>query len=110
MPTAPIRNPAIAGPMTRAPLNNDELSAIAFVIEMVGKDDLMNAIALNSSLFNGARVIGPAIAGFLISVLSIAWSYFLNGLSYIAVIAGLLLMRLPYNPSPPKTTSEAGPR
>jgi MFS family permease len=77
----------------------------AFVIEMVGKDDLMNAIALNSSLFNGARVIGPAIAGLLISVLSIAWCYFLNGLSYIAVIAGLLLMRLPYNPNPPKTTS-----
>src|SRR5467141_3845317 len=53
------------------------------------------AIALNSSLFNGARVIGPAIAGFLIGALGIAWCYFLNGLSYIAVIAGLLLMRLP---------------
>src|SRR6266576_2910241 len=52
-----------------------------------------------------ALVIGPAIAGLLISVLSIAWCYFLNGLSYIAVITGLLLMRLPYNPSPPRTTS-----
>ncbi len=77
----------------------------AFVVEMVGKDDLMNAIALNSSIFNAARVIGPAIAGLLIGTVGIAWCYFLNGLSYIAVIAGLLLMRLPYNPSPPKTTS-----
>src|SRR5436309_1310659 len=66
----------------------------SFIVEMVGKDDLMNAIALNSSLFNGARVLGPAIAGFLIGALGIAWCYFLNGLSYIAVIAGLLLMRL----------------
>jgi MFS family permease len=67
----------------------------SFVYDMVGKDDLMNAIALNSSLFNGARVIGPAIAGLLISAVGIAWCYFLNGLSFIAVIAGLLLMTLP---------------
>ena len=67
----------------------------SFVYDMVGKDDLMNAIALNSSLFNGARVIGPAIAGVLIAAVGIAWCYFLNGLSYIAVIAGLLLMTLP---------------
>ncbi|HWC73035.1 MAG TPA: MFS transporter [Gemmatimonadales bacterium] len=67
----------------------------SFIVEMVGKEDLMNAIALNSSLFNGARVIGPAIAGVLIGALGIAWCYFLNGLSYIAVIAGLLMMRLP---------------
>jgi MFS family permease len=77
----------------------------AFVVEMVGKDDLMNAIALNSSLFNAARVIGPAIAGLLIGTVGIAWCYFLNGLSYIAVIAGLLMMRLPYDPRSPKTTS-----
>jgi MFS family permease len=67
----------------------------SFVYDMVGKDDLMNAIALNSSLFNGARVIGPAIAGVLIGAVGIAACYFLNGLSYIAVIAGLLLMKLP---------------
>ena len=77
----------------------------SFVVEMVGKDDLMNAIALNSSLFNAARVIGPAIAGLLIGAVGIAWCYFLNGVSYIAVIAGLLMMRLPPNPQPPKTTS-----
>ena len=67
----------------------------SFVYDMVGKDDLMNAIALNSSLFNGARVIGPAIAGLLIAAVGIAACYFLNGLSYIAVIVGLLMMTLP---------------
>jgi len=77
----------------------------SFIVEMVGKDDLMNAIALNSSLFNGARVIGPAIAGFLIGAVGIAWCYFLNGVSYIAVIAGLLMMRLPPRPPRPQTAS-----
>src|SRR2546425_6755357 len=77
----------------------------SFVVEMVGKDDLMNAIALNSSLFNAARVVGPALAGFLIGAVGIAWCYFLNGLSYIAVIAGLLLMRLRPSPRPARTTS-----
>ena len=77
----------------------------SFVFDMVGKDDLMNAIALNSSLFNGARVIGPAIAGVLIGAVGIAWCYFLNGLSYIAVIAGLLLMRLPPRPPQVQTAS-----
>ena len=77
----------------------------SFIVEMVGKDDLMNAIALNSSLFNAARVIGPAIAGLLIGAVGIAWCYFLNGLSYIAVIVGLLMMRLPNDPRPAKTTS-----
>src|SRR5881628_1684648 len=80
----------------------------SFIVEMVGKDDLMNAIALNSSLFNAARVIGPAIAGVLIGALGIAWCYFLNGLSYIAVIAGLLLMRLPATIRPARTTSTWG--
>src|SRR6266850_2009835 len=77
----------------------------SFIVEMVGKDDLMNAIALNSSVFNAARVIGPALAGFLIGAIGIAWCYFLNGLSYIAVIAGLLLMRLPPKPPLQKTAS-----
>src|SRR5262245_5939863 len=77
----------------------------SFVVEMVGKEDLMNAIALNSSLFNGARVIGPAIAGFLIGAVGIAVCYLLNGLSYIAVIVGLLLMRLPPRTTASKTAS-----
>src|SRR6266566_2490525 len=77
----------------------------SFIVEMVGKDDLMNAIALNSSLFNAARVIGPAIAGVLIGTKGIAFCYFVNGLSYIAVITGLLMMRLPAYSRPAKATS-----
>jgi predicted MFS family arabinose efflux permease len=65
----------------------------------------MNAIALNSSLFNAARVVGPAIAGVLIGTKGIAFCYFLNGLSYIAVIAGLLMMRLPPYTRPAQATS-----
>jgi MFS family permease len=67
----------------------------SFLVEMVGKEDLMNAIALNSSMFNAARVVGPAIAGALIGLVGVGVCFLLNGLSYIAVIAGLLAMRLP---------------
>ncbi len=67
----------------------------AFVIEMVGKDDLVNAIALNSSIVNAARAIGPAIAGILVAAVGEGWCFLLNGLSYIAVITGLLMMSLP---------------
>ncbi len=66
----------------------------SFLVDMVGKEDLMNAIALNSSMFNGARVIGPAIAGFLVARLGEGWCFFVNGVSYIAVIAGLMLMNV----------------
>jgi MFS family permease len=66
----------------------------SFLVDMVGKEDLMNAIALNSSMFNGARVIGPAIAGFLVARLGEGWCFFANGISYIAVIAGLMLMNV----------------
>lgn len=67
----------------------------AFVPEMIErKEDLANAIALNSSMFNGARLIGPAIAGFLIATLGTSYCFLIDGLSYIAVIAGLLAMKL----------------
>ena len=66
-----------------------------FLIDMVGREDLMNAIALNSSMFNGARIIGPAIAGILVAKIGEGWCFFANGVSYIAVIAGLLMMRVP---------------
>ncbi|MFZ0336295.1 MAG: MFS transporter [Candidatus Acidiferrales bacterium] len=66
----------------------------AFLVEMVGREDLMNAIALNSSMFNGARVIGPAIAGILVASIGEGWCFFANSVSYIAVIAGLLMMKL----------------
>ncbi len=67
----------------------------SFVVEMVGKEDLMNAIALNSSLFNGARVFGPALAGVLIGIVGVAGCFFLNGVSYLAIVGAYLAMRLP---------------
>ncbi|HEX7417430.1 MAG TPA: MFS transporter [Steroidobacteraceae bacterium] len=67
----------------------------AFVVDMVGRDDLMNAIALNSSIFNGARIVGPALAGALVAALGEGWCFLLNSLSYIAVLTGLALMKLP---------------
>jgi len=66
----------------------------AFFVQMVGKEDLPNAIALNSSIFNGARVVGPAIAGFAIAWVGEGWCFFLNGLSFVAVIVALLMMRI----------------
>jgi MFS family permease len=66
----------------------------SFLIEMVGREDLLNAIALNSTMFNGARVAGPAIAGLLVAHIGEGWCFFLNGVSYIAVLAGLLMMRI----------------
>src|SRR3990170_1963268 len=63
----------------------------AFIVDMVGRDDLMNAIALNSSMVNGTRVVGPAVAGLLVAAVGEGWCFLLNGVSYLAVIAGLLL-------------------
>jgi MFS family permease len=67
----------------------------SFIVELVGKEDLGNAIALNSSAFNAARIVGPAVGGILIGTVGLAMCYFLNGVSYVAVVAGLLLMRMP---------------
>jgi MFS family permease len=67
----------------------------AFVVEMVGMEDLPNAIALNSMMFNGARTIGPAIAGMLIYLVGTAACFFLNGVSYLAVIWSLVAMNVP---------------
>jgi MFS family permease len=66
----------------------------SFLVDMVGKEDLMNAIALNSSMFNGARVIGPAVAGILVAKIGEGWCFAANSISYIAVIIGLALMRV----------------
>nr|WP_026486608.1 MFS transporter [Caldanaerobius polysaccharolyticus] len=67
----------------------------SFIIELVGRKDLMNAIALNSSIFNLARILGPAVAGVLIGVLGIAVCFYLNALSFIAVLTGLWLIDVP---------------
>jgi MFS family permease len=67
----------------------------AFVLDMVGRDDLLNAIALNSSMVNGARIVGPAVAGLLVAAVGEAWCFSINAVSYIAVITGLVLMQVP---------------
>jgi MFS family permease len=66
----------------------------AFVVEMVGREDLPNAVALNSSLFNMARVLGPGIGGLLIAWLGVAPLFLLNGISFIAVIIGLAMINM----------------
>ncbi|MGW2286733.1 MFS transporter [Streptomyces phaeochromogenes] len=65
----------------------------SFVSEMVGPDQLQNAVSLNSANFQSARLVGPAVAGLLITSVGTGWAFLLNGLSFVAPIAGLLLMR-----------------
>jgi MFS family permease len=77
----------------------------SFVVDLVGKEDLANGIALHSAVFNSARLIGPALGGALIALIGIAWCFFLNGVSFLAVIAGLWAMRLP-----PRASSSGMPR
>ena len=64
----------------------------AFVVELVGKEHLANAIALNSGTFHAARVVGPAAAGLLVANVGIPWAFFLNGVSFLAVLGGLFRM------------------
>jgi MFS family permease len=64
----------------------------AFAVEMVGREDIGNAVALNSAMFNGARVIGPALAGLAIGAFGVALAFFIDALSYLAVIGALLAM------------------
>jgi len=71
----------------------------AFLVEMVsGREDLASAIALNSSVFNAARLVGPAMAGFMIALVGEGVVFLLNGLSYVAVIAALVAMRIEPRP------------
>lgn len=70
----------------------------SFVAQLVPRADLSNAIALNSSLFHLARFLGPAIAGVLVAWLGEGWVFFVNGLTFIAVLVGLLAIRLPAEP------------
>jgi MFS family permease len=77
----------------------------SFMVDLVGKDDLMNAIALNSSAFNATRVLGPAVAGLLISAVGVAVCFLLNAASYVAVIVGLARMKLPPHPPAESTTN-----
>ncbi len=77
----------------------------AFVPDMVGKDDLPNAIAMNSMMFNSARVIGPAVAGLALAAVGAAWCFTINGISFLAVLIGLWLMDLPARKPIQHTTS-----
>jgi MFS family permease len=65
----------------------------SFIVEMTSKEDLTNAIALNCAMFNGARMIGPAVAGLLVDRFGVALAFGLNGLSFVAVILALAAMR-----------------
>lgn len=65
----------------------------AFVPELVDRESLLNAVALNSAIFNGARVVGPALGGLLVANIDLSLNFFLNAASFIAVIAGLLLIQ-----------------
>jgi len=77
----------------------DAPSRLAFVLEMVDREDLINAVALNSSMFNLATVMGPAAAGLAYARFGPGWCFVLNGISFIAIIIGLSLMKLkPWTP------------
>jgi MFS family permease len=85
----------------------------AFVVEMVGRDDLPNAIAINSMTFNAARVVGPAFGGVLLATVGSAWCFAINGFSFLAVIVSLLAMKIPpapkrYDPRSPWEQLKSG--
>jgi MFS family permease len=82
----------------------------SFSVEMVGRQDVANAVALNSALFNAARIIGPAVAGLTIGAFDISVAFLVNGLSFIGVLAALLLMRERELNSPPPMPRPASVR
>ena len=85
-------------------LNNcfENPSRQAFVLEMVGTDDLRNAVSLNSTLVNAARAVGPAVAGLLIATVGTGWCFAVNALSFVAVVTSLATMdRAQLRPAPP---------
>jgi MFS family permease len=72
----------------------------AFLAETVSRDNIVNAIALNSSMLNGARIVGPAIAGIVVAAFGEGWCFLLNAVSYLAVIGALLMMHVEQVPHP----------
>lgn len=80
----------------------EQPARLAFVVDIVGKEDLTNAVALNSSVYNGARIVGPSIAGLLVAWIGEAGCFFVNGISYLGVILALLAVRLPSQTMPKK--------
>ncbi len=72
----------------------------SYITDLVGRADVPNAVALNSVVFNGARIVGPAVAGLLIARFGVGLAFFLNGLSFVAVLGALLATRTPGDPDP----------
>jgi MFS family permease len=86
----------------------DNTARQTFVKDMVGREDMPNAIALNSALFNLSRIIGPSLAGIALATIGSAWCFFLNGMSFLAVIYGLWVMELPSFAPPTRKGSVLG--
>ena len=80
----------------------------SFVVEMVPEDEINNAVSLNSALMTSSRVVGPALAGLLVSTVGYGWAFLGDGVSYLAVIAGLWLMRSDELRSAPVTPKARG--
>ena len=78
----------------------DAPARISFVLELVEREDMNNAIALNSTMYNTATVVGPSVAGLTYAAFGAAWCFMINGLSFIAVIVALLLMHIKMEPQP----------
>ncbi len=89
-PVALIYAVAFAGGVLTA---FDSPARRSFVVEMVPRDHINNAVSLNSAIMTGARVVGPALAGVLVATVGFGWTFLIDGVSYVAVLAGLLLMR-----------------
>jgi len=86
---------AIIALMNGVALGFDMPARQAFTVEMASKEDLLNAISLNSSVVNGARILGPSLAGLLIGSVGMASCFLLNGISFIAVLVSLMKMQIP---------------
>jgi MFS family permease len=85
----------------------EQPARLAFIMDVVGKEDLTNAVALNSSVYNAARIVGPAIAGLLVASIGEAGCFFVNGVTYLGVIVALLAIRLPQKaPKPAERAQE----
>jgi MFS family permease len=86
----------------------EQPARLAFVVDVVSKEDLTNAVALNSSVYNVARIVGPAVAGMLVAWIGEAGCFFINGVTFLAVIVALYAIRLPAKARPGGQLQVAG--